>query len=375
MSRGTGGLTSSFVCLSFRRVNAGAVNKTDITATEHVAVTLSQAIVCSNLTTMNVYLGLSEYVTVHVERTLLTIAKGVVALTTTKDITEHMTVEHLDVGLTGLIDTSQRTNGVRRTASINGTATNGGNLTAADEAVAYQSVPHRNMTEVDTTLHVVATAKQVTAVSQAILTFPHIIHIIRVIMDLFLVAFLSRFRSGHNLPLLVLHLISVQMDIADVSIVDSQVGRTVNSTAFTAAVGITLDGRQTSIEAIVTLGGIVFARYLFQLCDKIIICLVRTDSDNHVGLAGLFVGGVEGRGFAIGTDGHRRIADITLPATTIDITYRTACNESVGTGRKILGSKDIVNCSRSSCRIDILVYDAAKEGNIGGAVDITTADK
>ena len=56
---------------------------------------------------MDMYLRLSEHVTIHVKRTLLAIAKDVVALTTAEDISFHMAVEHLDVRLTCLVDRLQ----------------------------------------------------------------------------------------------------------------------------------------------------------------------------------------------------------------------------------------------------------------------------
>ena len=308
MSGGTCGLTSSFVTLGFCRVNAGTIDITDIATAEHVTIACGQTLVGTHFTTMDVYLRLSEYVTVHVERTLLAVAKEVIAFTTTKHIMHHMAVVHLYHGLTSLVEAFQGTYRIGGTTGFDGTTADGGNLTTTVHTIADGSVPYRNMTEVDTTFHIVTTTEKISAVPQTVGTFPHIVFPIRIIMDLFLITLHSRPSSIYNLTLLVLHLTSIQVDIADIAIVDGQVGRAINSTALTAAVGITLDGRHTGIEAIFTLGGIVFAQDLIQLCDKILIRLVWSDTNDHVTFARSLIVLIEGGTLPVCADFHRRMA-------------------------------------------------------------------
>ena len=141
---------------------------------------------------MDMNLRLSEHITVHVARALLAITKDVVTLTTTEDVALHMAVEHFDIGLTGLVDRLQRTNRVRRAAGIDGTTTDGGNLTATDKAVTHDTVPHLDIAEVDTAQHIVAATKEIAAVFKSVCATPHIIYPIRIIVDLCLITILHR---------------------------------------------------------------------------------------------------------------------------------------------------------------------------------------
>ena len=242
--------TCSYLLLGLVTIDTGTVDVADITTAEDVAITFGHTFAGTDLTTMDMNLGLTEDVTVHVKGSLLTIAEDVVSLTTTVDIAQHMTVVDLYVGLTGLVDAFQRSDGVRRTAGINGTASDSGNLTAANDTVADGSVPHRHITEVNTAQHVVATTKQVTAVFQTTGTAPDIIRPIGLVIN-FLFVSLGRSRSGDNLSLFVKGLSGLQMDVADITVIQCQVGRTIDGTSLTTAVCISLDGGHTIEETVV----------------------------------------------------------------------------------------------------------------------------
>ena len=69
------------------------------------------------------------------------------------------------------------------------------------------------------------------------------------------------------------------------------------------------------------------------------------------------------------------ITHITFPSTTINVTRTTTGNESIGTGSEIFCSKDIINSTRSTCSIEVLIHDAAKKCNISGAINITATNK
>ena len=72
------------------------------------------------------------------------------------------------------------------------------------------------------------------------------------------------------------------------------------------------------------------------------------------------------------TDGHGGVTHITFPTATIDITAGTAGNIGSGAGCKALNAKGIVDGTQGTGGIDILVHFATKQGNISGAIDITT---
>ena len=183
--------TCSYLLLGLVTIDTGAVDVADIATTEDVAITFGHTFAGTDLTTMDMNFSLAEDITVHVKGSLLTITEDVVTLTTTVDITHHMTVVDLYVGLTGLVDAFQRTDRVRRTAGLNGTTTDSSHLTATDNAVADSSVPHGNLAEVNTTQHIVAATKQVTAVFQTTGTAPDIIRPISLVIY-FLCITLSR---------------------------------------------------------------------------------------------------------------------------------------------------------------------------------------
>ena len=244
------GRTCSYLLLGLVTIDTGAVDVADIATTEDVAITFGHTFAGTNLTTMDMNLGLTEDVTVHVKGSLLTIAEDIVSLTTTVDIAQHMTVVDLYVGLTGLVDAFQRTDGVRRTAGLNSSTADGSYLTATHNAVADCAVPHGNIAEVNTTQHIIAATKQVTAVFQTTGTAPDIIRPIGLVINFLYVSLGSSCR-GNNLTLFVQGLTGLQVDIAYITVIQGQVGRTIDGTALTTTVGVTLDGGHTIVEAVV----------------------------------------------------------------------------------------------------------------------------
>ena len=93
----------------------GAIDETFIAASEDIAVTVGKTFVRTNLTTVDIHVGLSEdkALRLQVERSneiLIhingSIASEIVITTTTAiDVAQHVAIEHLHVGLTGLVDT------------------------------------------------------------------------------------------------------------------------------------------------------------------------------------------------------------------------------------------------------------------------------
>ena len=69
------------------------------------------------------------------------------------------------------------------------------------------------------------------------------------------------------------------------------------------------------------------------------------------------------------------VADITLPTATIDVTHRTACNEGIGTGGVVFCTENIIDGSRRTCCINILVHGTTKQGDICRTIDITASNE
>ena len=89
---------------------ARAIDIANVTATEHVTITTLAGchhIGSTDLTTIDVDTGLSKHIAIRVIQVLAAIAKLVVALAATEHIVQHMTVVHIDIGLTRLVDSLQ----------------------------------------------------------------------------------------------------------------------------------------------------------------------------------------------------------------------------------------------------------------------------
>ena len=115
--------------------------KADVTATEDITIVLGNSIFSAYLAAMDVYFGLSEYVTIGVERTLLAVAPKIVALTACEYITHHMAVIHLHCRLTSLIYAQKFSDRVRRTTWFHRTTSDSGNFTTTIYAVTNITVP------------------------------------------------------------------------------------------------------------------------------------------------------------------------------------------------------------------------------------------
>ena len=134
-----------------------------------------------------------------------------------------------------------------------------------------------------------------------------------------------------------------------------------HGTTLTATVGITLDGRHTVKETVVSLRGTV-AQHLLQLIDKILIGLVRTDTDDHMGLAKDVSGGF--------IRVKVMIANIALPTAPVDVTTAATHDVGCGAGFEVLRVKSVVDAAQCAGSIDVLADGTAEQGDIGATVDI-----
>ena len=322
-------------------VDIGTVDIADITATEHVAVAFGDATLCADLTAIDPDIGLSEDIAVGIERTRA--AQVVDTLTTGEHIAQDMTIVDVDVCLTCLVDTPQGAQWVLVVLAVYVAATDGCNLAATEDRVTDKAVVDLDIGDVDTTVVDIAATEDITTrlqvgVGNVVAMFVHP----GLVDNLLLIALVDdrlRIISAFG----VIH-------IADVAVVERDVGRAKDGTTLATGVGITLDGRYT-IGKGVAIGG----------------------SDDDMRLTVDVVG--------------RRSADVacmephaTFPAATIDVSGDTALDIDIGTGREATGvgrtirtgPKWIVDTSGRSGSIDILAHRTAKQGKIGGAIDATT---
>ena len=144
----------------------GTIHITDIATAEDVAVTLFHTLVRAYLTAIDVYLRLSEDITVGIERTALT--QVVVAAATAENVTMYVTFIEFHIGSTGFIDTLQRTDAVVRSAGIDNTTTNGRNLTTTKEGITYMAAIHLDVSDVHTTVVDISTTKDTATIKQTV---------------------------------------------------------------------------------------------------------------------------------------------------------------------------------------------------------------
>ena len=267
----------------------GAIYITDITATEDVTILACQFLRSSHCTSEDVYLRLSEDITIGVERTAFT--QVVVASTTTKDVTVYVAFEKFDCSLTGFIDTLQHAYAVVLTAGVDHTTANSCNLTSTEEGITDVPAIHLHIGDIHTTVVDIAATEDTTTIIQAVrtiacprLVIQFLLVVVRTHLDIIAVA------RRH----------SIETTIANKALVKCDVGRTEYGTALTTTVGITLDSRNTVDET-----GTV------ELTDGD-MCLTED---------------VISRTLA---DGTFMIAHTASPAATIDVTGCTALNIGIG---------------------------------------------
>ena len=111
---------------------------------------------------MDIHLGLSEHITVGVERTALT--KVVVTTATAEDITVYVSLKERYIGLACLVDTPQLTYGIMFTAGIDDTTTNSSDLTATEECIAHMTAVHLDIGDVYVTVVNISTTEDTAAI-------------------------------------------------------------------------------------------------------------------------------------------------------------------------------------------------------------------
>ena len=209
------------VTVSVALCAGAAVDITYVTATEYVSVSFADTFRTTNLTAVDINLGCTEYISVGVK--VLTYAPQVIiTLSTSEYIVQNLAAEHLDVSLTGLLDGDCRV--------IFGAVTYGCDLTAAIQAVADNTSQHKYVGAVHITGLLVTAAEYVTTVQK--------VGVGNKVTLIILVGFILNLGN----------IIAVGILITDAAVVHSQVGHTVNGTALTTGVSVTLYSGHTLVE-------------------------------------------------------------------------------------------------------------------------------
>ena len=313
--------------------SADAIDVTDVSAAEHVAVAVDIVGGCSHLAATDVDLRLSEYIAVGIERTHT--SQVVVALAATKHVAHDVTVVYLHVGLALFVGTLVGTFAVLVAAYFHLAAPDGGNLAAAEETVAHVAAIHFHVGEVDTAVVDVATAEHVAAALQTVQA-----HVVGpgLVVQFLLVPLVD---VGHG----VIGAVSV-VDVADVAVVQRDVGRAEHRTALTAGIDVTLHGGHTLVVAV------ALDRRSF----------VFHDADMHVART-LDVVRRRGR------DGSFVVTDTALPAAAVDVTARAALHIGIGLCREGLAGKQVLHRTAGAAGIEVFHHHTAVQTDIGGAAD------
>ena len=314
-------------------LRADAVDIADVAAAEDVAVAVVDVLDGAYLAAADVDLGLAEDVAVGIERAHA--AQVVVALAAAEDIALHVAVVHLDVGLARLVGALVGALAVHIAAHGHRAAADGGNLAAAEEAVADVAAIHGDLGEVDAAVVDVAAAEDIAAALQAVLADvvgPGLV------VQLLLVALVDG-RGG------VVGGVGI-VDVADVAVVQRDAGSAPDGAALATGVGIALHGGHALVEA------------------------VAVDAEAELGPdADDDVRGAQDVALGRGADAADVVAHGTLPAAAIDIAHRAALDEGIGAGREAAGAVLVLDGAAGAAGIDVLTHRAAVQADVGSAAD------
>ena len=249
----------------------------------------------------------------------------------------YVTFVELDVGFTCFIDTLQRTDTVVLTAGVDDASSNSRNLTSTEEGVAHVTAIHLHVSNIHTTVVDIAATENTAAIVQTVCTVARpclVMQFLLVVIITYLYIVEVGICGGYG----------IKMAIANKAFVHRDMRRTEHGTTLTTTIGVTLDGRNTIDET-----GTI------ELTDDD-MCLTED---------------ITRRAFA---DSSSVIAHTTLPATTIDVTCRTALDISIGRGYEriveiILGYVVfIVHRTHGTSSIEVLRDLTAKESDKGSTM-------
>ena len=251
----------------------------------------------ANLTTTDIHIGTTEDITlgalVHGFLFLFGhpafAAPVVVTTATTKDIAHDMTIIQINIGLTTFVylcvGIDERTCGTCSTFFYRASSDRT-NLTTAIQAATNDTTIHRDIRASYVTVGYITTTKDVTTLVQQVVTRFNVVQL------LYIFIYRRLFCTG------------ILIAITNISIVDGDIGIAVDGTTFTTTIDVTGDGRNTIGIA----GTILLANNYVGFTVSVVVCYI--------------------------TDFTSMMTHRASPATTIDVTYRTAFDISSGISHK-----------------------------------------
>ena len=303
-----------------------------------------------------------------------------------------MSIIHGHMSLTRLRNLAERTDMVHLATLSRLTTSDSSNLgTAMHTATDYAS-PHHNIGLIDITLITIAAAKDISIILQATDTVAH--------------------RPG--LIIQLLNEITIDIVITDIAIVESHIGRSIDSTAtasllslaLTAAINVTLDGRYaiiiTILIVILRIGIIAIScSLILQVFHSLLQTfgyLVLTNTDDDICLSRDIT---LGRGIQISIHFYHHVLTLLVLnritilvqqwlrclvltyTTLISTTEHVTCNTSsdISSRRSLEGiivlirqiTVTVKHRTDRTCSNNILLNQSTKQSDIGSAIDITTS--
>ena len=303
-----------------------------------------------------------------------------------------MSIIHGHMSLTRLRNLAERTDMVHLATLSRLTTSDSSNLgTAMHTATDYAS-PHHNIGLIDITLITIATTEDVSIILQATDTVAH--------------------RPG--LIIQLLNEITIDIVITDIAIVESHIGRSIDSTAtasllslaLTAAINVTLDGRYaiiiTILIVILRIGIIAIScSLILQVFHSLLqtfgyLVLTNTDDDICLSRDITHCSGIE-VGIHLYHQGisllvrHRITVVIQQTFRSFVLTHATfvsatkhitdnTCSD-IGRSRSFEGITVLIrqitvtvkHRTDRTCSNNILLNQSTKQSDIGSAIDITTS--
>ena len=158
-----------------------AIYKTDIAAAEDVAIALRHTFESADGSVVYVDIGLAEDETVGIASGLILSLPVVEATAAAKDITQHMTAHHGDVGLTRLVYRYLKL--VGRILGLCASS-DSSNLAAAIHAVADDAVPKGDIGNVHITVGSIAATKGIACLKHNIVAYSILVNLFHEIVIL-----------------------------------------------------------------------------------------------------------------------------------------------------------------------------------------------
>ena len=355
-----------------------------VTAAKDIAIAQAYAFIRSDFAAIDVNLCLTEDITLAIEvkrwdqilihKLCSVAAPTVLTATATEDIAQDMTVVHHHMGLTSLED-----GGIvilhTASSSLHRAATDGTNLAATIEAASHGTAIHAHIGIVHIAVHHIAAtenvAGQLNGIGSLVVKFLLVCKLVIVASSGCLIACCRKlaFAIGGSIVfgscsqfLTTRYGNEALITIANVAIVDGQVGCAIDRTTLTTTIGITQDGRNAIMEVVIGI------KTFFANGDGIgLRQFFLRNTYHHIGLSRDIVG-------IASADVTCMLAHMAQIAAAIDVTHRAALDIDIGAGNKVITGNGILCQSEFvhhnttlATAIDVPIDFTALQFNISGA--------